>query len=434
MTARRSLSYTLSTSVIGTLYVIDRASNFSMLTYWQGLLNKERRILDTLGKDKPGKFRYKLYTKEQHGSVEPADLVTSDNWLEVLHLDTNPEQLDLWMERESLTIEITPDSDDESLKHQSNRAGLGSPRSALQVPPNPKDPLLPVGRPLAQTTSSTLLMVPKHRRNVSGSSLNSSTVSHATTRELTNFTPFLQWPFDDTPTKAGGRNQYGRLKLWLDTILARVARTRYNEMDTELQALCTGAITAPYKPTSTNQNAAPPAVSRSSRAQAHDRLRLAVPKASTPRPDRGARVSQETSLQKLRNLVDDVRSTTSNANINEVAFAQAFKAVQQYYDLPQQDATAKAVMDTLFLHMQIISIDLQGMTRDEVEAQFQASTGQQKTVPRSELEAVFSKGRHILALFVPEEVQPTATGDDWETSKHPLVQLYWGLQDRLIEV
>jgi hypothetical protein len=401
--------------------------------YGQGLLNKERRILDTLGKDKPGKFSYKLCTKEQHGTVEPADLVTSDNWLGILHSDTNPEQLDLWMERESLTIEVTPDSDDESVKHQPSKAGSGSPRSASQSPQNPKISLLS-GRPLLQTTSSTLLMVPKHGRNISGSSANSSAMSHATTQKLTNFTPFLLWRFDDTPTKTGGRDQSGRLKLWLDTIFARVARTRYNEMDKELQALCTGANTAASHLTNKSQNAASTTVSRSSRVQVHDHLRSAVPKASRPQNNRGAGVSQEASLQKLRDMVAEVCSTTNTANIDDVAIAQAFKAVQEYYVLPQQDAEAEAVIKTLFAHMQITSIDLQGMTRDEVEAQFPAFAGQLKTGPRSELEAVFSKGKHILSLFVPEEVQPTVSGDDWQTSEHPLVQLYWGLQDRLIEV
>lgn len=397
------------------------------------MLNKERRILDTLGKDKPGKFSYKLYAKEQHGSVDPADLVTSDNWLEILHSDTNSEQLDLWMERESLIFELTPDSDDESVKHQSNKSGLGRPHSASQTPQNPKPPS-PTGKPLLQTTSSTLLMVPKHGRNTSGSSANSSAVSHATTRELTNFTPFLQWPFDDTPTKAGGRNQTGRLKLWLDTVLARVAKTRYNEMDTDLQTLCTGVIPAASPPTNASHNTASSIVSRSSRAQVHEQLRLAVPKASAPRTDRRAGVSQEASLQKLRDHVADIQNATSTANTNDLASAQAFKAVQEYYSLPQQDADAEAVMNALFSHLQITSIDLRGMTRDEVEAQFPASAGQHKAGPRSELEAVFSKGKHILALFVPEEVQPTAPGDDWETGKHPLVQLYWGLQERLIEV
>jgi hypothetical protein len=87
-----------------------------MLTYFKGLLNKERQILDTIGKDKPGKFIYKLFKRQQQRIVDPDDLVTSDNWLKILHGPHDSEQLDLWMEREIPEIAVTQGSDDESAK------------------------------------------------------------------------------------------------------------------------------------------------------------------------------------------------------------------------------------------------------------------------------------------------------------------------------
>jgi hypothetical protein len=255
-------------------------------------------------------------------------------------------------------------------------------------------------------------------------------------KELTDFTPFLQWPLEDTLIKAIDQKSYGRPRLLLDTILTQTAGSRCNEMDQELQSLCTGIKADCFLSKDVKRSTTAPPISCSSHAQVLGRLHSAASKTPVPGGDLGTGASQQASLQKLRDLVEEIQITTRIADPNDAALTKVFKAVQGYYSLPQQDSAALEVMEKLFLHMNI-SIDLQGMTRDDVEAQFLSPTGQPKSGPHStrEAEAVLAKGKHILALFVPDKVPSSERYDgNWDTSAHPLVRLYWGLQDRLIEV
>jgi hypothetical protein len=200
------------------------------------LLNKERRILSTFGdkKDKPGLFKYKLYRKE--GSTDPSDLITSDNWIEVLRSQTS-EQFDLWMEREVPRIELTADFEDHSGNSVADQTLDNGGTSSFGSPlPNPRSPEDTSKTSPVIRTPSTLLSIPSLRRNTSRSSGGSSTTSHGTTRQLSKFTPFLQWPLEEDNWRDTGRTPAQRVRLWLDNILKTVLRSHPSGIDHIIQA------------------------------------------------------------------------------------------------------------------------------------------------------------------------------------------------------
>lgn len=383
-------------------------------------------------------FKYKLYSRER---CDAADLVTSDNWLDVLHSDDPPEQLDLWMERESLPIEVTPDSDDDSVKLRGIRSrDQPIPATNAAASPVPFEPGT-MNRPLGHTTSSTLLMVPTastHRRNFSGSSAGSSTTSHVTIRQLSVFIPFLQWPFEDSTTKPGDQTHYERTKLWLDNILARVGKSYIDDMDLDLQALAKPIVAKSIQRASRSSSRMSAPISGSTRIEVQRRLQSAASKSPVSTSPSPSGLSQDVSLQQLRKLVEDIQANTDKNDLDALAWERAFRALQEYYNLPEQNDVARAVMSPMFQHFNASHLDLQAMDRDEIESKFRHSSGQQIVEPLSnrELDAVFAKGKHLLALFTPEKLYSAGIEGDgsWNSTEHPLVRLYWGLHDRIVQV
>jgi len=59
----------------------------------------------------------------------------------------------------------------------------------------------------------------------------------------------------------------------------------------------------------------------------------------------------------------------------------------------------------------------------------------QETQPVREVDQVFAKAQHLLALFVPGIVRSSdPTDESFNTADHRAVQIYWGLVGRIIEV
>jgi hypothetical protein len=59
----------------------------------------------------------------------------------------------------------------------------------------------------------------------------------------------------------------------------------------------------------------------------------------------------------------------------------------------------------------------------------------QETQPVREVDQIFAKAQHLLALFVPGIVRSSdPTDEPFNTADHRAVQIYWGLVGRIIEV
>jgi hypothetical protein len=210
------------------------------LTIVQGLLNKEHKILDNLGeKQRKSGIEYGLSTKEN--STDTADLITSENWINVLREKTSPE-MDIWMHGSLPSIELQPDSGDESSDSGADQPPLRSDRMASGTNPPDRVTSQDISRtPTATRTTSEMLRVPSHQRGTSRSSGHSSTTSQGTQR-LLDWTPLLQWPFREDKDSKDDRKPDERVNVWLEKVHKAVGRAHHNEFDLAAQSQSTTGI------------------------------------------------------------------------------------------------------------------------------------------------------------------------------------------------
>jgi hypothetical protein len=396
-------------------------------------LNKERRIVETLGhrKDKVDGPKYKLYGMNQSKSSGPASLIviTGDNWLEHLAAHRGSNQLELRMACDVPPIKITTHSDGISVKSADAQAnGEGTSTSAASGLRRP-DTLDPNSPTQSSRNSHRHLSPPIHQRDDSRSSAQSSIATRVTTKQLDWSVPFLQWPFEEDKKLGPYKSAKKRVRVWLNYVLRRLP-PGLNDLSIRPQSMAIKYRTQH------------PVLSR-------DQMIIL------------------TNLARLKCEVEQIIPGIKDGSVDgEHALNETLSLLDSYYDLglksPEDDAAigeAKRIMQPLLELMKLKDLDLQLDDRGEANSKVQVrrnlvlsdshiqstvskDTGKGKStksmqpsnVPlKGYIEALIEIARYLLKLFVPEKPIDDGQGDEaWDANTHKLLGIYWSLQGSII--